>query len=253
MPVSDGTSSGNDRFVRDFLRAWERRDAVFIVDCFTEDAVYHSVPLSPIVGRAAIAEWVHGFDGVPTGRLEVHGQVATESVVMNERTMPSPSTGSRLSCRSAACSRCTTVVSAPGASTSTWRRPGLPSPTAEGPRAAPIYAAAMAYDEDLADRIRALLATQRGVTEKKMFGGLAFLVGGNMAIAASGQGGVLVRCDPEETDALVRTTKAEVAVMRGRAMAGWLRVDGTDVRTKPQLAKWVGVGTAYARELPVKR
>jgi len=86
MPVSDGTSSGNDRFVRDFLRAWERRDAVFIVDCFTEDAVYHSVPLSPIVGRAAIAEWVHGFDGVPTGRLEVHGQVATESVVMNERT-----------------------------------------------------------------------------------------------------------------------------------------------------------------------
>ena len=111
----------------------------------------------------------------------------------------------------------------------------------------------MAYDEDLADRIRALVATQRGLTEKKMFGGLAFLVGGNMAIAASGQGGVLVRVDPEESDRLVRTTKAEVAVMRGRPMPGWLRVAGADVRTKPQLTKWVKLGTGYARSLPVKR
>jgi TfoX/Sxy family transcriptional regulator of competence genes len=111
----------------------------------------------------------------------------------------------------------------------------------------------VAYDEDLADRIRALVATERGVTEKKMFGGLAFLVGGNMAIAASGQGGVLVRVDPEESDRLVRTTKADVAVMRGRAMPGWLRVASADVRTKPQLAKWVTLGTGYARSLPVKR
>ena len=111
----------------------------------------------------------------------------------------------------------------------------------------------MAYDEDLAERIRALLSTQRGVTEKKMFGGLAFLVSGNMAIAASGQGGVLVRVDPEESDRLVRTTKAEVAVMRGRPMPGWLRVAGADVRTKPQLTKWVKLGTGYARSLPVKR
>ena len=111
----------------------------------------------------------------------------------------------------------------------------------------------MAYDEDLADRIRALVATERGVTEKKMFGGLASLVGGNMAIAASGQGGVLVRVDPEESDRLVRTTKADVAVMRGRAMPGWLRVASADVRTKPQLAKWVTLGTGYARSLPVKR
>jgi len=111
----------------------------------------------------------------------------------------------------------------------------------------------VAYDEDLADRIRALVATERGVTEKKMFGGLAFLVGGNMAIAASGQGGVLVRVDPEESDRLVRTTKAEVAVMRGRAMPGWLRIASADVRTKPQLAKWVTLGTGYARSLPVKR
>ena len=111
----------------------------------------------------------------------------------------------------------------------------------------------MAYDEDLADRIRVLVATEHGVSEKKMFGGLAFLVGGNMAIAASGQGGVLVRVDPEESDTLVRTTKAEVAVMRGRAMPGWLRVAGADVGTKPQLAKWVTLGTGYARSVPVKR
>jgi TfoX/Sxy family transcriptional regulator of competence genes len=111
----------------------------------------------------------------------------------------------------------------------------------------------VAYDEDLADRIRALIATERGVTEKKMFGGLAFLVGGNMAIAASGQGGILVRVGPDRSDRLVATTKAEVAVMRGRPMPGWLRVAGDDVRTKPQLAKWAKLGTAYARSLPAKR
>jgi len=111
----------------------------------------------------------------------------------------------------------------------------------------------MAYDEDLAHRIRALVATERGVSEKKMFGGLAFLVGGNMAIAASGQGGVLVRVDPEQTATLVASTNAEVAGMRGRAMPGWLRVAAGDVRTKPQLAKWVTLGTAYARSLPAKR
>jgi TfoX/Sxy family transcriptional regulator of competence genes len=111
----------------------------------------------------------------------------------------------------------------------------------------------MAYDEDLADRIRALVATERGLSEKKMFGGIAFLLGGNMAIAASGQGGILVRVDPERSDALVATTKASVAVMRGRPMAGWLRVAADDLRTKRQLAKWVGLGTAFARSLPAKR
>jgi TfoX/Sxy family transcriptional regulator of competence genes len=109
------------------------------------------------------------------------------------------------------------------------------------------------YDEDLAGRIRALIATERGVTEKKMFGGLAFLVGGNMAIAASGQGGILVRVDPDQSDRLVATTKADVAVMRGRPMTGWLRVASADVRTKPQLAKWAKLGTEYARSLPAKR
>jgi TfoX/Sxy family transcriptional regulator of competence genes len=111
----------------------------------------------------------------------------------------------------------------------------------------------MAYDEDLAERIRALVAKERGLSEKKMFGGLAFLIGGNMAIAASGQGGILVRVDPEQSEKLVATTKASVAVMRGRAMAGWLRVASEDVRTKPQLAKWVKLSTNFARSLPAKR
>lgn len=111
----------------------------------------------------------------------------------------------------------------------------------------------MAYDEELADRIRALLATQRGLSEKKMFGGLAFLVGGNMAIAASGQGGILVRVDPMQSDRLVATTKATVAEMRGRPMTGWLRVGPGDVGTKRQLAKWVELGSTFARSLPAKR
>jgi hypothetical protein len=85
-----------------------------------------------------------------------------------------------------------------------------------------------------------------------MFGGLAFLVGGNMAIAASGQGGILVRVDPEESSALVAKTAAEVMVMRGRPMEGWLRVAGDDVRTKQSLAAWVKRGTAYAASLPAK-
>jgi TfoX/Sxy family transcriptional regulator of competence genes len=111
----------------------------------------------------------------------------------------------------------------------------------------------MAYDEDVADRIRELTADERGVSEKKMFGGLAFLVGGNMAVAASGQGGLLVRVDPEESDRLVAKTSARPMVRRGREMQGWLRVDTEDVRTKGQLAKWVRLGVTYARALPPKR
>jgi TfoX/Sxy family transcriptional regulator of competence genes len=110
----------------------------------------------------------------------------------------------------------------------------------------------MAYDEQLAERIRDLLRGQRGLTEKKMFGGLAFLVGGNMAIAASGQGGILVRVDPDESDRLVATTSARPMEMRGREMSGWLRVDADAVKTKRQLAKWVELGTSYAGSLPTK-
>ena len=111
----------------------------------------------------------------------------------------------------------------------------------------------MAYDVQLADRIRQLIGDQSGLTEQKMFGGLAFLIRGNMAIAASGQGGVLVRVDPAESDALVEKTSASLMEMRGRQMQGWLRVDADDVSTKRELAKWVELGTSYARSLPAKR
>jgi len=110
----------------------------------------------------------------------------------------------------------------------------------------------MAYDEELAARIRALLAGKPSLTEKKMFGGLAFLVGGNMAVAASGQGGLLVRVDPSESDALVRASNARPMEMRGREMAGWLRVGAADVRTDTELAEWVRRGLAYAGSLPGK-
>jgi TfoX/Sxy family transcriptional regulator of competence genes len=110
----------------------------------------------------------------------------------------------------------------------------------------------MAYDEDLAERMRELLEGDPDVTEKKMFGGLAFLVRGNMAIAASGEGGALVRVDPAESDRLLDTTAAELAVMRGRPMQGWLRVRSDDLRTKRQLGSWVRRGTDYARSLPAK-
>ena len=111
----------------------------------------------------------------------------------------------------------------------------------------------MAYDEELADRIRELLGGEAELTEKKMFGGLAFLIRGNMAVAASGQGGVLVRVDPAESEKMVATTNARLMEMRGRQMQGWLRFDPGDVRTRRQLAKWVGLGAAYARSLPAKR
>jgi TfoX/Sxy family transcriptional regulator of competence genes len=111
----------------------------------------------------------------------------------------------------------------------------------------------MAYDEDLAQRTRELLAGEEGVTEQKMFGGLAFLIGGNMAVAASGQGGALVRVDPAESDKLVATTEARLFEMRGRSMQGWLRVDSEDLRTNGELAKWVERGVTYARSLPGKR
>jgi len=112
--------------------------------------------------------------------------------------------------------------------------------------------ATMAYDEDLASRIRELIAGERDVTEKQMFGGLAFLVGGNMAVAASGQGGLMVRVDPAQTDALVAEPHAVPFEMRGRAMQGWLRVQTEGVLTTRQLEPWVRRGVAYARSLAPK-
>ena len=110
----------------------------------------------------------------------------------------------------------------------------------------------MAYDHDLADRIRRLIGTAPDLTEKKMFGGLAFLVGGNMAIAASGEGGAMVRVDPQQSDLLVGTTSATVAEMRDRPMPGWLRVSSADLSTDEELSRWIALGTSYARSLPPK-
>ena len=109
----------------------------------------------------------------------------------------------------------------------------------------------MAYDEELAGRIRSLLGGRAG-KEQKVFGGLAFMVGGNMAIAASGNGGILVRVDPAEGERLVASTPAEMMVMRGRPMAGWLRVAPDDVADDAALGDWVERGAAYAASLPPK-
>jgi TfoX/Sxy family transcriptional regulator of competence genes len=111
----------------------------------------------------------------------------------------------------------------------------------------------VAYDEDLANRIRELIASEPDVSEETMFGGLVFLVGGKMSVAASGKGGLIVRVDPEETDVLLAKPHAQPFEMRGRAMQGWLRIDAEGVRTKRQLESWVRRGVAYARSLPSKR
>jgi len=110
----------------------------------------------------------------------------------------------------------------------------------------------VAYDDEVAGRIRALRGGRDDLTEKEMFGGLAFLLSGNMAVAASGQGGILVRVDPEESDELVASTSAAPMEMRGRQMAGWLRVDTADVAADDELAAWVDRGATYAASLPPK-
>jgi TfoX/Sxy family transcriptional regulator of competence genes len=110
----------------------------------------------------------------------------------------------------------------------------------------------MAYDEELAERIRHAVDGEGSITEKKMFGGLAFLVHGNMAVAASGQGGLLLRVDPAESDELTRDERVDRMVMRGRAMDGWLRIDSEAVGTEADLQRWVDIGVAYARSLPTK-
>ena len=110
----------------------------------------------------------------------------------------------------------------------------------------------MAYDEELANRIRELVAAEAGVTEKRMFGGLAFLIGGNMSVSVSGRGGLMLRCDPAETEKLRRKPHAGPFKMRGRIMDGWLRVDPEGLRSKAQLERWVTRGVSYARSLPAK-
>lgn len=111
----------------------------------------------------------------------------------------------------------------------------------------------MAYDVHLADRVRELLVDGSPVTEQKMFGGLAFLVAGKIAVAASSQGGLMVRIDPAHADRLLATTDARPMEMKGRTIQGWLHVDGDDLHTERQLAQWIAMGTATARSAPTKR
>ncbi|HEX2904545.1 MAG TPA: TfoX/Sxy family protein [Jatrophihabitans sp.] len=111
----------------------------------------------------------------------------------------------------------------------------------------------MAYDVELANRLRAALAGEQHVSEKAMFGGLAFLIDGAMAVAVSGQGGLLLRVDPNETDALLRRRGVHRFVMHGRELAGWLRIEDAAMRTDAQLAGWVRRGVAQARLAPARR
>ena len=110
----------------------------------------------------------------------------------------------------------------------------------------------MAYDHELANRIREVVQGERGLTEKPMFGGLAFLIDGNMAASASSKGGLLLRVDPAQTESLVSEPHVRRFEMRGREMDGWLRVDESVVKTEKQLRRWAGIGVAYARSLPPK-
>ena len=111
----------------------------------------------------------------------------------------------------------------------------------------------MGYDVALAGRIRDLIGPDPELTEKKMFGSLAFLIRGHMAITASGQGGVLVHVGPARCDDLVATTSATVAVMRGREMPGWLRVAADRLATDDDLSPWVEIGIGHARSLPPRQ
>lgn len=110
----------------------------------------------------------------------------------------------------------------------------------------------MTYDEVLADRIRDVVEGEPGLTEKRMFGGLAFLVNGNMAVAASGQGGMMLRIDPADAEELTRHQHVERMEMRGRAMDGWLQIDDPALEDDAGLRDWVETGLTYARTLPPK-
>jgi TfoX N-terminal domain len=116
----------------------------------------------------------------------------------------------------------------------------------------PGHTRAVAYDEDLADRVRQIVQREPGLTEKRMFGGLAFLINGNMAVSASGQGGLLLRVDPAQTESLISEPQVRRFEMRGREMDGWLRIDAEAVSSDDDLRRWTAHGVAYARSLPPK-
>jgi TfoX N-terminal domain len=110
----------------------------------------------------------------------------------------------------------------------------------------------VAYDVDMADRLREILALEPGVVERRMFGGLAFMVAGHMAVSASGRGGLLLRVDPAHTDALIVDPRASRFIMRGREMDGWLRIDLDANASDDELSRWVEHGVSYVRSLPPK-
>ena len=148
------------------------------------------------------------------------------------------------------------LVSARSASTDDWLagyRPAESPARRQGWQCLGRYDHRVAYDEDLAARVRDLIGPDPELTEKKMFGGLAFLIRGHMAISASGQGGVLVHVDPGQSAGLVATTRATTAVMQGREMPGWLRVGPEDLASDDDLSRWVDIGIGYARSLPPKQ
>jgi hypothetical protein len=111
----------------------------------------------------------------------------------------------------------------------------------------------MAYDEDLAYRVRDLLEPEQGLSEKKMFGGLAFMINGHMAVTVSRLGGLMLRVDPAQTETLLREKHAQPFEMRGRSMDGWLRVDAAGVQKEDDLERWAAIGVGYAKTLPPKR
>jgi hypothetical protein len=111
----------------------------------------------------------------------------------------------------------------------------------------------VAYDEDLVNRIRELIAAEPDVSEQTVFGGLVFLVGGKTSVAAGGHGSLVVRVDPEETDVLLAKPHVRPFEMGGREVEGRLRIDAEGVRTNRQLEHWVRLAVAYARTLPSKR
>jgi TfoX/Sxy family transcriptional regulator of competence genes len=110
----------------------------------------------------------------------------------------------------------------------------------------------MAYDLALADEIRSVLDSEPEITERRMFGGLSFLVNGNLAVAVRGSDGILVRVGTDDADELVRTTTAARAVMGARVMKGWLAVGPDSLGTEAELSAWVRRGVDYARSLPPK-
>jgi TfoX/Sxy family transcriptional regulator of competence genes len=154
------------------------------------------------------------------------------------------------------------VVDLPGGEAATSLSSSAHTPPSagrhNGPNGPPVrfarltYPCPVAYDEELAERIREVLADEPEVREQAMFGGLAFLVGGHLAVSANRRGGLLVRVDPDQADRLLSTTPAEAMEMGGRTMAGWLHVEAEHARTMRQLRTWVGRGVTYARALPPK-